>query len=332
LYGTRLPWPAPWEEIFGREAPLLIEIGFGGGQFLVHLARKRPECNILGVEISAPSLRQGEKQIRRSGLNFIRLVQGDARLALQALCKPGTVGGIYVNFPDPWPKASHASRRLITDHFLCLVATRLSAGGELEIATDHEEYASAIADCLERSPFLASAIGTPFTKEDDGRLRTKYEMSALEESRRCRYFKWRRNQIPAPNAFHLPTEFPMPHVILRTTLAPQDIASRFKAFQVTDGGARVRFIGCCLSGNKNLLLIDTYVNEEPLDQRIGLAVRRRRSGDLLLKLHDLGFPRATMGIHLAIKHLARWLTELNPAIVPVKSNLAVSLDGNSQDR
>ena len=131
----RLPCPTPWAEIFAQDAPLLVEIGFGGGHFLRHLAQKRPSANIIGVEISLPSLRRGERKIIHAGLSNVRLLQCSARYLLHALCAPGSVAEVYINFPDPWPKAAHHQRRLIDESFLHLLATRLEVDGRLDIAT-----------------------------------------------------------------------------------------------------------------------------------------------------------------------------------------------------
>ncbi|MCP4424445.1 MAG: methyltransferase domain-containing protein, partial [Chloroflexi bacterium] len=93
---ARLPWPTRWDEMYGRSAPLLLEIGFGGGHFLVDWAKRRPDANVLGLEISLPSLRRAAKKIETSKLTNVRLVQGNAWLLLQAACAPGSVSEIQI--------------------------------------------------------------------------------------------------------------------------------------------------------------------------------------------------------------------------------------------
>jgi tRNA (guanine-N7-)-methyltransferase len=327
LDGTRLPWPADWEGIFGRQAPLMMEIGFGGGVFLVELARKRPEANVLGVEIALPSLRKGERKVALAGLSNVRLVYGGGPLVLWTLCRPGSVSGLYINFPDPWPKLPHHHRRLISDQFLHLAATRLRPGSLLYIATDHAAYAKVITACLERSPYFVSRGERPYTTEDRERVRTKYEGIALAAGRTCHYFQWERNAADAPDIFPIPQELPMPHAILQTPMSLPEIVERFEPQQWTApaaaGAVNVRLADVLYSARYDSLLVETYINEEPIDQRIGLSVRRQAGGELIVSLHEIGFPRPTGGIHAAIMGLALWLVGLHPEGELVKHNLIV---------
>ena len=318
---SRLPWPTPWAEIFGRPAPLLVEIGFGSGHFLVGLAQKRPDANVLGVEISLPSLRRGQRKIQQAGLGNVRLVQADARLLLQALYEPATISGVYINFPDPWPKARHQHRRLISQPFLHLAATRLAPDAHLNIATDHAEYAAAIAQCLVQTPYFDSRQDAPFTTRDNERPRTKYELIALAEGRTCHYFKWQRNDTPAPNTFPVPKEHPMPHVVLRSPLSLAEIGRRIPPDPVSTDDTHVSYLEAYHSLNEEKLFVEAYVKEEPMVQRVGLVIRQREPGEFVISLHEVGFPRPTAGIHLAIAHLAEWIIDLHSASQLIHTNL-----------
>ena len=145
LEASRLFWPANWPKIFGRTAPLLFEIGFGNADFLLQLALENPKSNVLGLEISLPSLRRGERKLDREDLPYAKVLRAEAHHALWTLCRPGEVDAVFINFPDPWPKDSHRQRRLISDRFIHLVGTRMALGGQIRIATDHAEYAEWIA-------------------------------------------------------------------------------------------------------------------------------------------------------------------------------------------
>lgn len=317
----RLPWPTPWPVLFGREAPLLVEIGFGNGQFLLDLAATRPEADALGLEISQVSLRKAARKARARNLTNIALLYGNALGALWALCRPQTLAEVYVNFPDPWPKASHHHRRVLSERFLDLLATRMRPGAPLEIATDHEEYAQVIGELLLASPYFHSRLPRPFVTTDDGRIRTKYEQIALDEGRICRYFKWQRNQAAAPAHFPIPPEMPMPHVIMHAPLTLAEIEERFEPSTHSAEGRAVRFIGLLHARRGDFLLVDTYVEEDPISQRVGLTIRRRGEGEIILGLHELGFPRPTGGVHRALHYLSQSLLELDPAMRILKSNL-----------
>ncbi len=324
----QLPWPADWAALFGRAAPLVVEIGFGSGLFLVDLARRRPAANVLGLEISLPSLRNAGRKVRQAGLSNVQLMQADAPSALQALCEPNSVAAVIINFPDPWPKKDQLNRRLIQDEFLALLASRMCLGADLDVATDHDEYAAHIMDCLQRSPYFESRVGQPFLIEDAGRIATKYEQVARQTGRAPRYFQWRRNHTPAPERFPIPTEMPMPHVVLRLPVGTAEIAQQFLPAVIEEGGTRVRYIELFQSAHDGKLLIETYVNEGPIKQRLGLELRPRGSGEIVISLAELGFPRPTPGVHLAIRHLVARLREQFPALVIVHT----TLQGDYADR
>jgi tRNA (guanine-N7-)-methyltransferase len=317
----QLPWPADWAALFGRAAPLLMEIGFGSGLFLTDLARRRPEVNVLGVEISVPALRRAGRKLERAGLGNVRLIQADAAAVLRALCLPASLSAVVINFPDPWPKKGHDARRLIDDEFLCLLASRMVTGGLLDIATDHDDYAAQIEAALRRSPHFAGRAATPFVLSDPGRLTTKYERVALDEGRTPRYFPWRRNDAPAADRFPIPQEYAMPHVVLRGAADLDEIGRRFRPSVAEFDGGIVRFIEAYRSLTDGKLLVETYIHEGPLRQRLGLELRPRLNGEIVIGLAEVGFPRPTRGVHVAVARLVDWLAAEFPALVIVNSTL-----------
>jgi tRNA (guanine-N7-)-methyltransferase len=321
LHPTQLAWPSDWPTIFDREAPLFIEIGFGNADFLVDLAQRHPEANILGLEISYPSFRKGRRKRDSQGLSNVRLLLSSAQTVLWALISPGDIHRLYVNFPDPWPKPSHQQRRLISDRFLQLVATRMVSEGHLYVATDHTGYAGWIANCLTNSPNFDNRLDTPYIQEDSDRLRTKYELKAMAEDRLRYYFNWKRNHVSAANDFPVPLELPMPHVILSTPISIETIDNLFDPHRWSDGETTVRFVSFYYSKHLQSAVVDTYINEVPAEQRLLLAITRRKQGELIIHLHEAGFPRPTPGVHFAIKCLVEWLIDLNPASQVIDHNI-----------
>ena len=318
----QLPWPADWATLFGREAPLVLEIGFGSGLFLGELARRLPQANVIGLEISIPSLRNAARKVHRLGLTNVCLLQADAHSALQVLCKPGSIVGVFINFPDPWPKKDHLDRRLIDERFLSLLASRMTPGGLLDIATDHDEYAVQITRSLLRSPYFTSRLAKVFTLADEGRVQTKYEQVALLEGRTPRYYKWRRDETAVvQESFPIPKELAMPHVVLRLPADVTEIGRRFQPHAVAIDATRIRFVDAYQSLGDGRLLIETYINEEPLFQRLGLQLRARPTGEIVISLAEVGFPRPTRGVHLAISSVVEWLRAEYPSLVVVQTNL-----------
>lgn len=321
LHFAHLPWPTDWSEIYAREAPLLVELGFGGGDNLVALAQDNPSSNVLGIEISLPSLRRGARKIASGGLTNARVLQGDSRAVLWLLFRPHSIGSVTINFPDPWPKAGHHRRRLISQTFLDLLATRMLPEAPLDVATDHEEYAAVIEKCLTESPCFESRSAQPFLLAVENRRQTKYERIALTEGRTSRYFLWRRNKRIAVDDFPILEETAVPHIVLLSSLDLDQLANRFEPFHVQEDDIHIKYLNIYRSADKDMLLLEVYVGEEPYQQRIGLSIRGRQAGDLVVSVHEIGFPRPTRGIHLAIQHLLSWLKDQDPDLTIVNSTL-----------
>lgn len=128
-----------WKQIFGNDNPLYIEIGMGKGRFLLNMAKTYPDINFVGIErYSSVLLRAVERMDVEAyqDLKNIRFVCMDAR-NLEEVFTPGEVGGIYLNFSDPWPKARHAKRRLTSVEFLARYENVLTADGKVEFKTDN---------------------------------------------------------------------------------------------------------------------------------------------------------------------------------------------------
>ncbi len=327
LEGRWLPWPVPWHERFGRSGHLFVEIGFGNGEFLLNLATQRPEANFVGMEISQPSLRKTQRKIRSRSLENALIVHGRADQTLWTLFAPDSISGVYINFPDPWPKAGHESRRLIDEHFLSLLASRMRPQATLDIATDVPAYAHDIAGRLASCSHFESTLTTPYVTEDQARLQTKYESIARAEGRLCYYFHWRRNETPVADQHPVPEEYEMPHVVLNTAKAKettlQEIAASFRPQTFTGEWGAIRFIDVLAAREHGALLIDTFVDDKAVTQRLGLTVRARNDDTLVVAVHEIGFPRATRGVHRAIKQLVDELTSRHPYLTMVSDNLAV---------
>jgi tRNA (guanine-N7-)-methyltransferase len=322
---TRFQWPNNWDASFFPSGSLNVEVGFGTGQFLVHMAQHRRGEYFVGLEISLPSIRNGEKKVARAKLENICLVRATAQSALWLLFLPGTISTLTINFPDPWPKASHQHRRVVSDKFLNLAASRMIQGGKLDIATDHSDYAGWIAERLARSPYFESDLPAVFTTRDQHRIPTKYELKAIDAGHKCYYFKWSRNSILSAETFTPPEEYVMPHIVLQLPIGLDEIEDRFESKQFADGTTKVQFIALYHSTKVNMVVVDTFIHEEPLEQRVLLSIAHRKAGDYLVSLHDAGYPRSTRGIHLAVHWLAEWLQGLSVGGKIVRHNL--QLDG-----
>ncbi|RBO91443.1 tRNA (guanosine(46)-N7)-methyltransferase TrmB [Nocardia puris] len=157
-------WPAIGREVgdapldaaawFGREAPLVIEIGCGTGTATAAMAQAEPHLNLIGIEVYQPGLAQLVQRVERDGIQNVRLLRGDAVDVLEHMIAEESLTGVRVFFPDPWPKARHHKRRLLQPATLALIANRLKPGGVLHVATDHAGYAEHIAEVGAAEPLL----------------------------------------------------------------------------------------------------------------------------------------------------------------------------------
>lgn len=173
-----------------RPLPLVLEIGFGRGEFLLGLAEADAGQAFLGVEYSRKRVLKTARRLARTELRNVRLLLATAEEVIRDLLPAGSVASAWVNFPDPWPKKRHHKRRIVQDAFVALVAERLVVGGTLNVATDWAGYAEHIDEVLSRSDRFTLDEG----REHGGdapldRPRTKFERRGLRKGHRI--FDWR---------------------------------------------------------------------------------------------------------------------------------------------
>lgn len=185
------------QELFGRTAPLIVEIGSGTGTSTAAMAAVEPEVDVIAVEVYQPGLAQLLGMVLREELSNVRMIRGDGVDVLTNMIAPSSLTGVRVFFPDPWPKARHRKRRLLQSGTFELIASRLKPGGVLHVATDHADYAEWIDETgnaepsLERLDAVADVGHVPFTLE---RPVTKFEGKGLREERIITEFLWRRRE------------------------------------------------------------------------------------------------------------------------------------------
>ena len=164
--------------VFGRRAPLVLEVGFGMGQATAAIARSRPDSDFLGIEVHEAGVGALLQRIEADGLSNLRVVRHDAVEVLRSMIAPASLAGVFVFFPDPWPKKRHWKRRLIQPAFAALVASRLAPGGVLHCATDWQPYADQILEVLSGEPALANTAAG-YAPRPTYRPETKFERRGL---------------------------------------------------------------------------------------------------------------------------------------------------------
>lgn len=174
-----------FSEIFGRSAPVDIEVGSGKGTFLVHEASSFSDRNYLGIEWASKYYRYAVDRIGRRGLTNVRMIRADATVFLHDHIPEGTVACFHIYFPDPWPKKRHNKRRFFNTANLELLLRLLKPQGMVRVATDHEDYFQQIQQVIvEHSERLEEALFPPTAGANTGEwVGTNFERKYLKEER-----------------------------------------------------------------------------------------------------------------------------------------------------
>jgi tRNA (guanine-N7-)-methyltransferase len=177
---------------FGRSAPIVLEIGSGTGTSTLAMAKAEPDIDVVAVEVYRRGLAQLLSAIDREAVPNIRLVRGDGVDVLEHMFGPGSLTGVRVFFPDPWPKARHHKRRLLQPDTIALIADRLRPGGVLHAATDHTGYAEQIAEVGDAEPRLRRVSPHDRLPISVARPVTKYESKAHDADSAVAELLWEK--------------------------------------------------------------------------------------------------------------------------------------------
>jgi len=166
--------PLDFASVFGRRAPVVLEIGCGMGETTAAIAQAHPAVDFVGVEVHAPGVGALLKRIGELDLTNVRVIRHDAVEVVEHMIAPGSLAGVHVYFPDPWPKKRHHKRRLLKGAFVHALAQRLAPGGYLHAATDWEDYAQEMLATFAAEPLLANTA-EGFAPRPAWRPLTKFE-------------------------------------------------------------------------------------------------------------------------------------------------------------
>ncbi len=175
--------------IFGDARPVWLEVGFGGGEHMVHMAARYPQVGIIGCEPFINGVAMLLGKIRAAGVENVSVHPGDARDLMDVL-PDGCIDRAFLNYPDPWPKARHHRRRFVTPEHLLPLARVMKPGAEFRVATDIPDY---VRQTLEQVPPAGFALVSEGPQPWDDWPSTRYEQKALREGRAPHYVTFRRN-------------------------------------------------------------------------------------------------------------------------------------------
>jgi len=178
--------------VWGRDAPLVVEIGSGQGHAIVHAATSRPDTDFLAIEVFRAGLARTMLDADRAGARNLRLVEANAPEVLQHLLPAASVDELWVFFPDPWHKTKHNKRRLVTPEFAALAAVALKDDGVLRLATDWEDYALQMREVMSVAPDFSATFEGEWAPRFDGRVLTAFERKGAAKGRDIRDLSYRR--------------------------------------------------------------------------------------------------------------------------------------------
>ena len=180
---TDLPeGPIDFAEWFGREAPVMLEIGSGMGEATSQLAAAAPELNYVAVEVYEAGLGQLMLRAEQLGVENLRLLHGDAVVLLTEHVAPESLSGVRIFYPDPWPKKRHHKRRIIRPEHVATMRGLLRSGGVLHCATDIEDYAEQMLDVLRADAGMANTAAG-YAMRPEHRPVTKFERRGVAAGR-----------------------------------------------------------------------------------------------------------------------------------------------------
>jgi tRNA (guanine-N7-)-methyltransferase len=177
------PAPLDFPALFGNSGPVILEIGFGMGIATAQIAAEHPDHNYLGVEVHRPGVGRLLWEIGERSLDNIRIIEHDAADVIERMIPPGSLGGVHIFFPDPWPKKRHHKRRLVKRPFTEALARSLAPGAYLYMVTDWEDYGNWALAELAATAGLANAY-QDFAPPQSWRPATKFERKGLAKNHR----------------------------------------------------------------------------------------------------------------------------------------------------
>lgn len=178
-------------QTFGRDAPTVLEIGFGMGITTAEIAAAQPQTNFIAVEVHPPGVGNLCNLLDEQGLANVRVIQHDAVEVLTHMIAANSLAGVHIYFPDPWHKKRHNKRRLVQPPLVALLASRLVTDGYLHLATDWVPYAEQMLEVLSAEPLLRNTAAD-YAPRPAWRPETKFERRGIKLGHEVRDLLFRR--------------------------------------------------------------------------------------------------------------------------------------------
>jgi tRNA (guanine-N7-)-methyltransferase len=179
-YGLDTNAQYDFAQVFGRDAPIIVEIGFGNGESLAAMAAANPDNNYIGIEVHRPGVGHLLMKIKQGNISNLKIYNHDAIETLEKHFPDDSLSGVHLFFPDPWPKKRHHKRRIVRASFVEMLVKKLKPGGYFHAATDWENYAGHILEVLSTAKGMSNTSAThDYCERPDYRPLTKFEQRGI---------------------------------------------------------------------------------------------------------------------------------------------------------
>lgn len=294
-------YPLSWDEIFQCQAPLIIEVGFGNGDFLANEAKQNADMHFVGIDYSLGSTERLQKRLLKFAINNVRIINHDARFVLRELFPNNSVEHVIMNFPDPWPKKRHRERRMLQPSFINTLGAVLKMKGTFELVTDQLWLAQNAHHLFNKS----SSFTTNDIESNPKRtLVTKYEK------------KWRDS---GSGIYHLLSikqkhasitrileDAQMPHVIISKEIVPNQV-QQLMNFEHSELNKLFVIKEIFSDFNSNNYLLRLITNDYDFQQAFYVLITRHNS-KWMVKLDDHSSVFRTPAVKLAISKIGKALS------------------------
>ncbi len=308
-----------WESIFGRSAPLYLEIGIGNGEFIVWLAKNNPDSNFVGIEVSREYFKKAINRAIASGVTNLRLIRIEGAKALSKLFDSESLSGLYLNFPDPWARKGRQERRLVNSGFVWLLADRLVLNGFFLMVTDYKPYAEEVLQFFSECPAFTLLWKEPMKQELPGYYKTKYARKWLSMGLPIFYIGFKKiKRVELPEwvcklypLIKLDKEGSLPLNILKVK-EKIDVKQLKKAFSKEILWKKEKELIKILDiyFKEDAMLLDTLVVEGYLRQRFFVVINFYDKDKIIIKIHDSESPDLTDGVQRALVLITLKLKEI----------------------
>ncbi len=302
-------YPLDWPSLFRRDRPIVVEIGFGSGEYMEAFCSTHRDLNYIGLETSALSVVKTLRRLEKKKIDHVLVLMTDARFGLQNLFPENSIAEIILNFPCPWSKQRHLNRRVIVPSFFSTLNSVLQMDGELVLTTDVQSYAMDMQTVAQEHGFCDDGV----IRNPSRPIQTRYEkkwiryqrdiyMLRVRKKRHQPAFRILEKEEPMPHAFVPSGNFHLDHLlpILDTSQhepKTQSVCVYKEVFVRVD---------------QTDYLVKTITFDGGFQQHFFIVLYRRED-DWVIKLDKAANPFRTPAVKFSIRRLAEILKDPNRA-------------------